>query len=169
MLRADSPPRAAGFDAVEIQFPYEHEPGRLAAAARAANVEVVVINAPVALTATASGWRACRNCATSSAAGSNVWRNMRRCSEYITSTCSRVWASADEDSTARRTLVDNLALAAERLEGIARVLLEPINPHDVPGYLVDRFDAARSVTSTARAAVGLQFDVYHAACMGSIR
>jgi hydroxypyruvate isomerase len=66
---------------------------------------------------------------------------------------------------ARRTLVDNLG-ARERLEGIARVLLEPINAHDVPGYIVDRFDAARTVISDCAGRVGLQFDVYHAACMG---
>src|SRR5262245_53869470 len=39
--------RAAGFRAVEIQFPYDHDSAALAAAARDAGVEVVLINAPV--------------------------------------------------------------------------------------------------------------------------
>jgi hydroxypyruvate isomerase len=37
MLERFAAARAAGFDAVEIQFPYEYDPGRLAAAARAAS------------------------------------------------------------------------------------------------------------------------------------
>ena len=37
---------AAGFGAVEMQFPYELEPDALAAAARAADVEFVLINIP---------------------------------------------------------------------------------------------------------------------------
>src|SRR5262245_52419517 len=40
--------RSTGFRAVEIQFPYDHDPDELATAARAAGVEVVLINAPVA-------------------------------------------------------------------------------------------------------------------------
>src|SRR5688500_12311015 len=40
--------RAAGFEAVELQFPYFESARRLAEMARAAPVDVVLINAPVA-------------------------------------------------------------------------------------------------------------------------
>ncbi len=39
--------RDAGFDAVEIQFPYQQDAARLAQAREAAGVTVVLINAPV--------------------------------------------------------------------------------------------------------------------------
>ncbi len=38
--------KTAGFDGVEIQFPYDHPPERLAAAARAVGLPVVLINIP---------------------------------------------------------------------------------------------------------------------------
>jgi hydroxypyruvate isomerase len=65
---------------------------------------------------------------------------------------------------ARQTLVENLRFAADRLsqEGI-RLLLEPINTVDIPGFLVSytRFflDLAREVESEN---LFLQYDVYHA-------
>src|ERR1700757_1804546 len=37
---------AAGFSAVEMQFPYANKPAELAAAARAAGVDIVLINMP---------------------------------------------------------------------------------------------------------------------------
>src|SRR3979409_488256 len=39
--------RAAGFDGVEMQFPYAEPPDELARAAKAADMPVVLINAPV--------------------------------------------------------------------------------------------------------------------------
>jgi hydroxypyruvate isomerase len=62
---------------------------------------------------------------------------------------------------------ENLQLAAEVLhpKGIA-VLVEPLNPADVPGYLIDSFDLARSIISRQASGIGLQFDAYHATRMG---
>ena len=64
-------------------------------------------------------------------------------------------------------LVDHLIMAANRLARVgARVLLEPLNELDVPGYCVGSFTTALAVLNRTGRAVGLQFDIYHAARMG---
>src|ERR1700733_14241952 len=47
LLKRFAAARAAGFKAVEIQNPYEHSAVALTDAARAAEVEVILINAPL--------------------------------------------------------------------------------------------------------------------------
>jgi hydroxypyruvate isomerase len=62
---------------------------------------------------------------------------------------------------------ESLHLAAEvlRPKGVD-VLIEPLNPSDVPGYLLDSFDLARSILSRCAPGIGMQFDAYHATRMG---
>jgi len=164
MLERFAAARTAGFGAVEIQFPYEHDPRQLAAAAFDANVEVVLINAPV-IESHRFGLACVPELRDAFRSG------LDRLAEYAQALgVCRVNLLAGQagvdDSTARVTLVDHLLLAAERLDGIARVLLEPINALDVPNYLVDGFELAREVIADCEDRVGLQFDVYHAARMG---
>ncbi len=75
--------------------------------------------------------------------------------------------SAAERDLCLRVYEENLLCAAEFLHphGI-RVLIEPLNAADAPGYLLDSFDLAREVLAHCGDAIGLQFDVYHAARMG---
>ena len=62
-----------------------------------------------------------------------------------------------------RTFVENLKFAADRLgaEGI-RLLIEPINTRDIPGFFLNRTDQAKAILDE----VGLpnlfiQYDIYH--------
>ena len=67
----------------------------------------------------------------------------------------------------RQTLVDNIRFAADFLaaDGI-RVLLEPLNDRDVPGYfLAHQLDALALVQEIDRPNVGVQLDLYHAQIM----
>ncbi|PXA98723.1 hydroxypyruvate isomerase [Nostoc sp. 3335mG] len=60
-------------------------------------------------------------------------------------------------------LVANLREAAPRLaEAGIRLLLEPINPHDMPGYLVNTTaDYERIAAAVAHENLFLQYDFYH--------
>lgn len=67
----------------------------------------------------------------------------------------------------RQTLIDNIRFAADFLaeDGI-KVLLEPLNDRDVPGYfLAHQLDALALVQEIDRPNVGVQLDIYHAQIM----
>ncbi|MYE13041.1 MAG: TIM barrel protein [Gammaproteobacteria bacterium] len=71
--------------------------------------------------------------------------------------------AADERSRAEATFVRNVRFAADQAapHGI-RILLEPLNDEDTPGYLLTRTDQARRcIEAVDRANVRLQFDFYH--------
>ncbi|MDM7323665.1 MAG: hydroxypyruvate isomerase [Thermus sp.] len=65
---------------------------------------------------------------------------------------------------ARRVLVENLAYAAQKLgEAGITLLLEPINPYDLPGFFVHTIGEALSILEeVAHPNLRLQYDVYHA-------
>ncbi|MBB4265889.1 2-oxo-tetronate isomerase [Roseospira visakhapatnamensis] len=72
----------------------------------------------------------------------------------------------DEDDwgPALDTYMDNLATAADmaRDRGVT-ILIEPINPVDMPGYFLTRpEDALRVIEDLDRPNLGLQYNVYHA-------
>ncbi len=63
----------------------------------------------------------------------------------------------------RRTLVDNLRHAAQTLEAAGILLLvEPINPYDMPGFQLSRSAEALALFDEIGSAnVKLQYDIYH--------
>ena len=159
--------RTAGFAAVEIQAPYEHPAPLLASAARAADVAVVLINAPMGADPRSFGTASMPDRAALFRA------ELERAAEYAQALGTgmvNVLAGRSEPqqrSAAVRRLTDNLALAAQILDPAgARPLLEVINPISAPGYCVADFASAADILDAGDARVGLQFDVYHAAMLG---
>ena len=69
-----------------------------------------------------------------------------------------------DDATVRRTVVTNLKHAAAELKAAGlRLLIEPVNRYDVPGFWLDRTDLAISVLDEVGADNAfVQYDVYHA-------
>jgi hydroxypyruvate isomerase len=158
--------RAAGFSAVELQFPYAEDPRELASAARSAGVDVVLINSPA--TSEHPLGSACRH-----DLRSRFVAGLDSIVEYSQALGVRhVNVLAGEcggrpPAECRDVLVDHLLLVADRLAPIgADVLLEPLNSRDMPGYFVDDFDLGCDIVDACSGRVGLQFDVYHAARMG---
>jgi hydroxypyruvate isomerase len=159
--------RAGGFDGVEMQFPYSQPAEILALAARAAALPVVLVNAPVDPPAHPLGI-ACRP-----ELKAQFRAELARIEEYALALgvrwvhvlAGRPEAGADR-AGALRVYTENLVLAAERLRphGI-EVLIEPLNRHDAPGYLLHSFDLAAEIIAVCGAGVGLQFDIYHATRM----
>ncbi len=65
--------------------------------------------------------------------------------------------------TLHRTLVENLKFAADALgaEGI-RLLIEPINTRDIPGFFLNRSDQARAILDEVGSPnLFIQYDIYH--------
>jgi hydroxypyruvate isomerase len=158
--------RAAGFTAVELQFPYAVHARELSAAARSAGVDVVLINAPVTQEHRLgiAGRHDLR---------AQFMSHLDRAVEYAQALGVRyvnVLAGEAGDrphAECRDVLVESLLFAADRLAVVgADVLLEPLNRHDMPGYLVDDFSLGSSIIDACAGRVGLQFDVYHSARMG---
>ncbi|HEV2702219.1 MAG TPA: TIM barrel protein [Steroidobacteraceae bacterium] len=159
--------RAAGFPTVEIQVPYEHSAAALTNAARAAQVQVVLINAPLGEDPRTFGT------ASLPGRGAQLRAELQRAAEYaqaLGTGCVNVLAGRcdpQDQPAALQRLTDNLALAAEILATVdARPLLEVINPVNGPGYCVPDFESAARILEATDARVGLQFDVYHAAMLG---
>jgi hydroxypyruvate isomerase len=68
------------------------------------------------------------------------------------------------DETLRRTLVDNLRYAAGELKKAnLKLLIEPINTFDIPGFYVNRTAQALAILDEVGADNAyLQYDLYHA-------
>jgi hydroxypyruvate isomerase len=159
--------REAGFDGVEMQFPYAESPGDLQRAAKAAGLPVILINAPVSPEHPVGS------------AGRPELRAVFRAQlaqlcEYAAALEVRfvhVLAgrinSPDDRERCTETLVENLLLGADALAPLgACALIEALNPHDVPSYQVGSLDDAAAILERCRQRVGLQFDFYHVARMG---
>lgn len=162
----------AGFRAVELGFGYEQTPAELAEQAEEHGLEVVMINAPPGdLTAGDRG--------TASLFGREheFAADFEKALRYARALhCPRVHVMAgnvpvDPDpvvmaagrANQRARFVRNLrdaCLAAEKV-GVT-VLIEPLNPRDVPGYLYCRQSEAHALLQEVGAAnLKVQMDFYH--------
>ena len=162
--------RVAGFDGVEIQFPYEVPAIRLKDALERAGLPLVLINLPAgdlmqggAGLASVPGRQAEFDAALEGAL-SYAAMVRPRCVNVL---AGRLAEGVTHDE-AWHTLVDNLRKSAEAFDVLGiRVLAEAINPLDMPGFLIntpEHLDALlRAVDHPNLAA---QLDFYHMARQG---
>ena len=77
-------------------------------------------------------------------------------------------APGEDRALLRKTLVSNLRYAAREFKAAGLVLVvEPINTHDVPGFLVSRSpEAAGLIEEVGEPNFFLQCDLYHTVMMG---
>lgn len=155
---------AAGFTAVECQFPYEFAPHEVAQRVHSAGVACVLINAP-------PGEAGERGIASLPGREREFDASIEQAALHARACgAARVHVMAGllpPDADRGRHLevyVASLGRAADRLaaDGID-VMIEPINTRvDVPGYLLDSTALAlECIERTGRRNVRLQFDVYH--------
>ena len=159
--------RVAGFDGVELQFPYDESVSELARAHRDCGLPTALINGPVSSDRHPYGI-----CARPEMRA--MFRDqLSLIAAYANAVGARrvhllagVLLEPAEAGDCWNTYAENLLLAAEFLgrDGI-RVMIEPINAIDAPGYLLSDFEAAARMIERCGGLVGLQFDVYHAARM----
>ena len=151
---------AAGFDGVEILFPYDHDPGALRDRIDAAGLDLVLINAPpphpdrdqAGFAATPGGEDRFRAAMERVLAVARVLRPGR----------IHVMAGYCSGDDAFATFTANLRWLADRAPGQG-LSIEPLNRGDQPGYFLNDYAlAARVLDAVDRPNVGLQFDSYHA-------
>lgn len=161
----------AGFRAVEMQFPYELEPGRLRELLQGAGLQLVLFNAPPG-----DASRGDRGLAGLPGREEEFRGGVLRAFDYAAATgCRLLHVMAGmrlADATYEQqlaTFAANLRWAAERAAGGGlTLLLEPINTRvDVPGYLLgDTATAVGLLEQLAGSRLALQFDLYHQHIMG---
>lgn len=161
---------AAGFDGVEIQFPYELPALRLKEALEAAGMPLRLINLPAgdlmsggpglaAVPARHAGFDAALQEALSYAA-------MVR--PALVNVLPGRLAEGVEPEQAKACLVDNLRKTAEafQLLGIG-VVVEAINPLDMPGFLINTpAQLDELLKAVAHPNLAAQYDLYHMARQG---
>lgn len=142
-----------GFKAVEIQAPYSEPAALLAERVREAKLEAVLINTPVALAAVPGEESAFRD-------------GLTKALGYATALgCRQIHclAGRTDDPAAESTFVENVRWAADQAAPHdVRILLEPLNTVDNPGYfLTGSAQARRIIDQVERENVRLQCDFYH--------
>lgn len=156
----------AGFDAIELQFPYAWPAAEIAARLRASGLRLVLHNLPAGDLAAGDCGIAC-DPARADEFRAGVAQALAYASALgapqLNCLAGRVPAGV-APALAQRTLVANLRYAAAELRRAGlKLLLEPINSWDVPGYCVSRSAQALALLDEVGADNAyLQYDLYHA-------
>ena len=152
--------REAGFDAVEILFPYDLPAKETWRAMVANGQELVLMNAPPPnYTGGVPGYGAVPR-------GEERFRTdigrVMRYAEALRPGQIHVMAGYTDAPEAADTFVANLRWAADAFPD-QRFTIEPLNQGDQPGYALSDFDlAAEIIARVDRPNLGLQYDSYHA-------
>jgi hydroxypyruvate isomerase len=156
----------AGFRAVEFLFPYDHEPAEIRRELDAHGLALVLHNLP------AGDWAAGeRGIACDPERVAEFRADVARAIGYAKDlgvpqlNCLAGKAPAGvAPEVLRRTFVENLRYAAERLRAAdLKLLIEPINPFDIPGFYLNTTQQALAIMDEVGADnLFLQYDVYHA-------
>lgn len=162
--------RLAGFRAVECQNPYLWPTSEIRRQLDAENLEMVLINAP-----SGDPEKGERGFAALPGREGEFRDSIDRGLAYARAlACTRLHVLAGnapegaDGAELERIYAANLRYATERAagEGI-RILIEPLNAADAPGYFLNRMAQARALAESAgHANLWLQYDVYHAQMSG---
>jgi len=154
--------RAAGFRAVEYQFPYDHDAKEVARRVRDARLEAVLHNLPLG-----GNPKVERGIACLPGREREFRDNVERGIEYaVAAGCPRlncISGIAPADKEHIDVLVGNLRHAARKLGAAGlQLMVEPVSTRTVAGFILNRSQPAIDVLN----AVGegnafLQYDLYH--------
>ena len=154
--------RAAGFRAVEYQFPYDHDAKEVARRVRDARLEAVLHNLPLG-----GNPKVERGIACLPGREREFRDNVERGIEYaVAAGCPRlncISGIAPADKEHLDVLVGNLRYAARKLGAAGlQLMVEPVSTRTVAGFILNRSQPAIDVLN----AVGegnafLQYDLYH--------
>ena len=156
----------AGFAAVEIQFPYELPAAQIAGLLREHTLQFVLHNLP------AGDWAGGeRGIACHPDRGDEFRTGVEEAIAYATvlgcpqlNCLAGIVPSGVSEADAHATFVANLHHAAAELKRAGlKLLVEPINSFDIPGFYVSRTAQALALIDEVGADnLFLQYDVYHA-------
>lgn len=154
---------AAGFSAVEFLFPYDHPAEEIRARAEAAGVRIVLFNMPPG--DWSAGERGIAIHDDRDAEFSEGLQVALRYAEVLGVRQLHMMAGTGARSNPaqagryRAAILEATEAAAQKGTD---VLLEPLNPFDMPGYFLNDFAAAAAlIEELALPNLKLQFDIYH--------
>ncbi len=158
---------AAGFKGAEMLFPYDHKADEIADAYREAGIEPVLFNTPP------GDWDAGeRGLAAIPGAESRFRIALPEAIAFARIIGTKrlhlmagIPPADAEPAACDAVFMENLRLAAKQAApfGIT-ILIEPINPIDIPGYFLTRQDhALRILEAVGMENAALQMDFYHCA------
>ena len=167
-----------GFEAVEYLFPYAFDLAELLARLKANGLQQVLFNAPPGGTDAPgidAAWAAgARGTASVPGREAEFRAGVQLALRYAdVLDCPRIHcmagllsesaAGADQESAARSVYVSNLRWAATEAAKSGRtILIEPINPRDMPRFFLNRQDEAHAVVQEVGAPnLQVQMDLYH--------
>ena len=150
-----------GFRAVEMQFPYDHEPEAIRQRLESAKLELVSINAPPGDFAAGD-----RGLAAIPERSDEFRASIARAmiyAEHLNPSAVHIMTgiARTDDPACRLAFRDSIRYAVERLDGFD-VLIEPKNKRDFPGYFLNDFGlAATMIAELGLPRLKLMFDIYH--------
>ena len=156
--------RDLGFDAVEFLFPYADPATEIRRWLDDTGMRMVLLNTPLG-----DGAKGERGLAAIPGRQADFRDQFEQALDYalvldvsMIHVMAGVVADHDRDE-ARSVFVDNVRFAADRAaEHDIRILLEPLNSEDTPGYLLTYTDETRRcIEAVGRDNVRLQYDFYH--------
>ncbi len=167
LQRIDAAARA-GFQAIELQFPYDVPASDVKAAIARNKLTILGVNTPPGERTGEFGLAAVPG-------RERDWQELfRHALEYITTIggtaihCLAGKVLPEQRPAAERVFIDNLTRAADlAAEKFITLLIEPINPRDRPNYYLNRVEHAADVIAKAgRSNIRMQFDFYHVQIVG---
>lgn len=156
----------AGFAAVEVQFPYELPATQIADLLREHQLQFVLHNLPAGDWAGGERGIACHPDRVeefrTGVAKAIDYATVLGCQQL--NCLAGIAPAGVPEAEVRATLVANLRYAAAELKRAGlKLLVEPINTFDIPGFYVSRTTQALALLDEVGADnVFLQYDVYHA-------
>lgn len=156
----------AGFEAVEFQFPYAWEAAEIRRRLDDNGLRLVLHNMPAGDPDAGDRGIACvpgREAEFRSGVGQAIEYAQALGVDQLNCLAGLAPAGVD-DAQVRGTFVENLRFAADALKKAGlRLLIEPINHHDVPGFWLNRTAQAIAVLDEVGADNAfVQYDIYHA-------
>ncbi|MFG6177663.1 hydroxypyruvate isomerase [Halomonas sp. THAF12] len=155
----------AGFKGVEYLFPYDFEAAEIRQRLDDNDLTQVLFNLP------AGDWGAGeRGIACHPDRVEEFRAGVDRAIEYAkvlgntqVNCLAGIQPQGVSDDEARKTLVDNLRFAAEKLKAAGILLIaEPINTRDIPGFFLNRTAQALAIFDEVGSDnLKLQYDIYH--------
>ena len=152
--------RRAGFRAVELLIPYDAPVDDLARALHDSGLHLALINTPAP--DWAAGQRGLAALPGQTAAFRDTFETALHYAAHLRPDHIHVMAGLAAGPEAHATYLQNLRWATQRAPDQS-LLIEPINPHDMPGFFLNDFaQAAAILDEIAAPNLALQFDTYHA-------
>lgn len=158
--------KTVGFDKVEFMFPYDYDLDEIKSQLNSLGLELVLFNLP------AGDWgNGERGIAINPDRKNEFRAGVGKAIEVAQKLGVKqvnclvgIRTPGTEESELWTTLVENISYAADQLQeqGI-RLLIEPINHYDIPGFFLNTTDQVlKLIKEVKRPNVFLQWDIYHA-------